>query len=448
MNTQAPSVYRQLVMSFRHRQRHAAFTHQLMSYNQRTMTLPGKLSQQRHQAIQVQYTFDTCHEFPQPFLRPGPNFSKGAPDPAKVMAYPAIVCLDGGYVEGRWLASWLAWAWRHSRGDSVGVTDEVDETPCCPTSSEDNTMLARNLSFFIERYGQQEAKPSSPTHQDDSLRPSEALPHFALLSIGRPGYLRSTMVPSLDTEVEAMSVFLDSLGVRQPIHLVARNLSATAALAFAAHYPDRVHSVTLISPLLGPAINLSLGGILTKLLLLGTDLWTNLRAYQMHRIIAGMTATKDFSKLFLTDPRLRSRLPMPDSALFDELANYPSAIELFKHYETCIAWGSERRAGLLRDYRELRQINQTRQDALMQSVNVPVLAFHGELDKQAPISLVQRALNIPESNPSGQVLSASTVQRQLVSFRGTGQMLPPMDVGWKALNFMQTTGTETNKLAV
>jgi pimeloyl-ACP methyl ester carboxylesterase len=367
------------------------------------------------------------------------------------MAYPVIVCLDGGYVEGRWLASWLAWAWRHSRGDDIRDTSgETAKTACCPASPEDDAdhdaLLAHKLSLFVERYGSSnEAKPSTLTGRDDPLRPNEALPHFALLSIGRPGYLRSTILSSLDTEIEAMSIFLDSLGIRQPVHFVARNLSATVTLAFAARYPDRVHSVTLVSALLGPALNRSLRNFITKFLLLGTNLWSNLQAYQMHRIIAGMTATKDFSKLFLTDPRLRSRLPMPDSALFDELANYPSAIELFKHYETCIAWGGERRAGLLRDYRQLRHINQTRQDALMKSVSVPVLAFHGELDKQAPIALVQRALDIAECNKVGQVLSPSITQRQLISFRGTGQMLPPMDVGWKALNFMQTARTKMNK---
>ncbi|RKP26950.1 hypothetical protein SYNPS1DRAFT_27373 [Syncephalis pseudoplumigaleata] len=303
-------------------------------------------------------------------------------------------------------------------------------------------MLAHKLSQLAERYGsstsqQQQEPPSSP-----SPSPSTALPHFALLSIGRPGYLKSTMVASLEAEVEAMAVFLDSLGVRQPVHLVARRLSATAALAFAARYPERVHTITLISALLGPAMQHSLRGVAAKLLLLGTNLWSNLRAYQMHRIIAGMAATAAFSRRFLVDPRLRSRLPMPDSALFDELASHPTAIELFTHYEACLAWGGERRAGLLRDYRLLWQINEERQAALMASVRVPILAFHGALDEQAPLARIQQALAITRCSDSNELMPPSTVQRQLISFAGTGQMLPPMDVGWKTLNFMQSAADQ------
>ncbi|KAI9597650.1 Alpha/Beta hydrolase protein [Syncephalis fuscata] len=451
MSTQMPSFYQQIVMSFRHLRRHSAFTHQLMTYNQRSMTLPPLVVGQQRSPVQLQYTFDVCDEFPLPFLRASPSFSKGAPDPAKVMAHPVVVCLDGGYIEGRWLASWLAWAWQHSRGggsdgyiDTIGTKKPLTTESCCAIDLDENEIFARKLSILADIYGSPLSKITQPASVVSEAElatkkgDNKELAHFSLLSIGRPGYLRSTTVSSLDAEIDAIIAFLDSLGVKRPVHLVARRLSATAALALAARYPDRVHSVTLISALLGPAFTRSLRAMASELFTFGTNLVSNIRAYQMHRIISGMAATIEFSQRFLTDPLLRAKLPMPNSALFDELAHHPEAIKLFIHYETCFAWGGERRAGLLRDYRLLWRIDANRQAGLINAIkDVPILAFHGELDERAALDPTQQALGIVRRNDTGALLAPSTSKRQLIAFPGTGQMLPPMDVGWKALNFMQ-----------
>jgi pimeloyl-ACP methyl ester carboxylesterase len=271
------------------------------------------------------------------------------------------------------------------------------------------------------------------------------LSRFSLLSIGRPGYLRSTTLPTLDAEIAAIIAFLDSLGIKRRVHVVARSLSATTALALAARYPDRVCSLTLVSAVLGPAMNRSIRRLASELFVYGTNCLSNLRAFQMHRIIAGMAAAIELLRRLMAHRNLHSKSPISDSALLDELNNHPETIQLYKHYEACVAWGGERRAGFWRDYRLLWRMDALRQAELMASIHVPILAFHGELDYRAPLALVQKALGIPEQhdhkNTEQVQPQQQQQQRQLIPFPGTGHMLPPMAVGRQALNYMQSMET-------
>ncbi|RKP05240.1 Alpha/Beta hydrolase protein [Thamnocephalis sphaerospora] len=444
-----PPPFGRLLANWRHFRRHAAFTQRLLDYNQRTMTLPLARAGSRARSVQLQYAFDLCDEFPAPFLQGTPSFSKGAPDPAKIMARPVVLCLDGGYVEARWLASWLAWTWRRTHGDYPSVGAAYDQACCLTDQTRISKYAQQRDSPLVQKHASADASQSREASLSD-----HALAPFSLLAVSRPGYLRSTPLATLDAELEALTTFLTALGIHRPVHVMARGLSATAALALAARYPERVQSLTLVSAIVGPGLGRPLRSVAGELLSLGTDMLSNMRAFQLHRITAGVAATAAFTRQLVSDTQLRARLPLPDSALLREIAEEPESIRLFTYQEACFAWGRQRRNGLWRDYRLLQRMDASHFAKLMQSVHVPLLALHGEQDPRAHISRVADALALVDrqdgrTNPlSPSPPSSSTalptdplrLERRLVRFAGTGHMLPPGAVGRATLAFMQSHG--------
>ncbi|WP_210479240.1 alpha/beta fold hydrolase [Naasia sp. SYSU D00948] len=71
-----------------------------------------------------------------------------------------------------------------------------------------------------------------------------------VISVDLPGFGWSDRLPhttTLDRLARWIAVFLDELGVREPVHLVGNSLGGAVAMTFAAEHPDRVRDLVLVN---------------------------------------------------------------------------------------------------------------------------------------------------------------------------------------------------------
>jgi pimeloyl-ACP methyl ester carboxylesterase len=187
---------------------------------------------------------------------------------------------------------------------------------------------------------------------------------FRVLSVSRPGYLRTPLSTgeSPAAQADAYAALLDVLGIPR-VAVLGVSGGGPSSAQFAARHPERCESLVMLSALARSLPERPREVSLVERLLSGTDFGAWLAWRQLRRDPAGMLARRgvDTSARIARDPaRLHSYLTLADSAL---------------------VLVSRRVQGIVNDRKQFVEMP----EIPFASIRCPALAVHGKDDTTVPL---------------------------------------------------------------
>lgn len=208
---------------------------------------------------------------------------------------------------------------------------------------------------------------------------------FRTISISRPGYLRTPLLPGGNTpeqQADAMAALLESLDIPR-VSIVAWSAGGPIALQFAARYPDRLAALVLLSPVTekfraqspaqaAEAAKLARAGFIEEI---AASLFVR---YASHHSREALRRT--FSLMDNSDSAQRR-------AMVDFVLGHPTRLDWYDHLLNTLEPFDQRMPGVRNDLAQ----HQTLQPLPLEKISSPALVIHGEADQVVPYAGSERA---------------------------------------------------------
>lgn len=202
---------------------------------------------------------------------------------------------------------------------------------------------------------------------------------FKLISISRPGYLRTPLSSGVMFEegADLAAALIDSLGIKT-VSVIGASGGGPISLQFAAKYPERINALIMECAIshnfrVQKEVEESLmGRLFSSNIMMGIGLWI---IDVLNRFIPLQTY-----KLILKTESYFTKDEIKNEIKF--LKNNPEHLEFYKKFIKTTAPLSIRNAGLQNDLFQFNNVD----SIPIEQIRCPTLVIHGDKDKDAPIS--------------------------------------------------------------
>jgi pimeloyl-ACP methyl ester carboxylesterase len=205
---------------------------------------------------------------------------------------------------------------------------------------------------------------------------------FEVISMSRPGYLRTPLTSGLlpENQADAAAALLESLSIPRA-SLIAFGWGAPAALQFALRHPERLSSLILAAPVLS---NLQPTAELVPFpQAVATALTGDVGAWLYHK----ESEEKPISALTQAYALTAEGSAADSTAWADFVTSDPVQLENFRDLVLTLSPLSARETGIRNDILQIRTL-----PALpLEKISAPTLVIHGGIDKAVPLASVEAA---------------------------------------------------------
>lgn len=205
---------------------------------------------------------------------------------------------------------------------------------------------------------------------------------FEVISMSRPGYLRTPLASGLlpENQADAAAALLGSLSIPRA-SIVAFGWGAPAALQFALRHPERLSSLVLAAPVLSPLQPAPEAIPFPQAV--ATALTGDVGAWLYHKESEDKPASALAQAYGLTaDGSAADR-----TAWTDFVASDPVQLGNFRDLVLTLSPLSARETGIRNDILQIRTL-----PALpLEKISAPTLVIHGGVDKAVPLASVESA---------------------------------------------------------
>ncbi|MBD3159544.1 MAG: alpha/beta fold hydrolase [Candidatus Lokiarchaeota archaeon] len=196
---------------------------------------------------------------------------------------------------------------------------------------------------------------------------------FSLLTISRPGYLRTPLSTgkTFQEQADAISALLDALGISK-VAIVAASAGGPVALHFALHHPDRISALVLMAAASQQytveenQMHSLLGRILMSDTIADFGVW-------LYDILTRYWTSMSLKQMFNENVTLE---PEELDEYVDEVMAIPEEVAWYKRFVRTTCPMSLRNAGLNNDLEQLGQVSFDNLDV----IECPTLVVHGTAD--------------------------------------------------------------------
>lgn len=205
---------------------------------------------------------------------------------------------------------------------------------------------------------------------------------FEVVSMSRPGYLRTPLASGLlpENQADAAAALLGALSIPRA-SIVAFGWGAPAALQFATRHPERLSSLVLAAPVLSalqPAAE-----TIPFPQAVATALTGDVGAWLYHK----ESEEKPASALAQAYALTAEGSAADSTAWADFVASDPVQLENFRDLVLTLSPLSARETGIRNDILQIRTL-----PALpLEKISAPTLVIHGGIDKTVPLASVEAA---------------------------------------------------------
>jgi pimeloyl-ACP methyl ester carboxylesterase len=214
---------------------------------------------------------------------------------------------------------------------------------------------------------------------------------FSLLTISRPGYLRTPLRTgqTFQEQADAITALLDTLGISKVV-IVAASAGGPTALHFALRYPDRVHALVLVAAVSQEytvkenQMHSLLGRILMSNTIADFGVW-------LYDILTRYWTSMSLKQMFKENVTLE---PEELDEYVDEVMAIPEQVAWYKRFVRTTCPMSLRNGGLNNDLEQLGQVSFDNLDV----IECPTLVVHGTADGEVSYSNAEfSASSIPNA---------------------------------------------------
>lgn len=254
-----------------------------------------------------------------------------------------------------------ATAWRETRQKALAAGSHIAHTTAGPIeyTITGSGPVVLGLHGSMGGYDQTEA-----------LAAAIAPTGITMLSVSRPGYLRTPLEVGRTPaeEADAYAALLDSLGIDR-VAVIGGSGSGPASLELAIRHPDRCWGLILLSPIVEQ---------------LGMDHFTAWQRYWFKHSFGDKQSYRSV-KMIARDPAKAIAMMAPDT--MKQIQDDPERVALARALAESSFPMSIREVGTMND---VAGVNPISKQALA-SIRVPTLILHGARDEWAPLATAEMA---------------------------------------------------------
>lgn len=202
---------------------------------------------------------------------------------------------------------------------------------------------------------------------------------FSILSLSRPGYLKTPLSTgkSFEAQADAIAALLDALNI-QKVAMVGSSAGGPAALHFASKYPDRIWALCLICAVSQQYFPEESRGIKVLKRVLGSQTSLDFSAW-LFDLLTRHRPSYSLKQMFSENAALDSK-QIRNSVRY--VMSNPSQVEWYKGFVRTACPLSPRKTGHDNDFEQLEQVKIPEIDRIL----APTIIIHGSIDRVVPIS--------------------------------------------------------------
>ena len=201
---------------------------------------------------------------------------------------------------------------------------------------------------------------------------------FSVLSLSRPGYLRTPLSSgeAFEEQADAIVALLDALNI-QRVAVLGSSAGGPAALHFASKYPERVWALCLICAVTEEYFPEGSRGLSILKRVLGSDTSLDFSAW-LFDLLTRYRPSYSLKQMFRENAAI-SKKQVKKCAKY--VMSVPSQVEMYKGFIRTSCPLSPRKIGHDNDFEQLERVNISK----INEIQIPTLIIHGEVDKIVPI---------------------------------------------------------------